>query len=112
MPSTQQEKAAVGVASGDISLSRSHHSVGSETGRSSEVDENAPEVLVRKDDKTVQIIRAFVIVLLVAASLLFSLFVYYFSRNLQQSSYNYAFASVASKLAATFLSEISLKVGE
>lgn len=76
----------------------------------SEGDEHAPEALVRKDNKVVRANRALVVGILLTATVLTSFFVYRFVARSQETSFEDAFESVASKLANALISDVSLKV--
>jgi hypothetical protein len=88
----------------------STHSVSkSESGHAS-TDSNTPEALVKRENRTVNISRVIVILILIGATIATGYFVFRFTREGEEEAYNDAFYNVAGKLTSSMVSDTSLKV--
>lgn len=118
MPDTVLEEDDVSLGSGELSLktiaeeigSMTGPSWGSDSGRSSAKDDHSPEALVRKENQAVRVTRLILILILIGATAATGYFVYEFTRESQEASFDDAFTNVALKLTDSMISDTSLKV--
>ena len=83
----------------------------SESGRST-ADSNTPEAFVKRENRTVNISRAVVILILIGATIATAYSVFRFTRDGEAEAYNDAFYNVADKLTSSLVSDTSLKVSQ
>ncbi|KAG7356992.1 hypothetical protein IV203_001680 [Nitzschia inconspicua] len=86
----------------------SHSASRSDSGHSS-TDNHTAEALVKRENRTVNISRVVVILILIGATIATAYSVFRFTRDGEEEAYDNAFHNVASKLTSSLVSDMSLK---
>ncbi|KAG7360901.1 hypothetical protein IV203_036000 [Nitzschia inconspicua] len=75
----------------------------------SSTDNHTAEALVKRENRTVNISRVVVILILIGATIATAYSVFRFTRDGEEEAYDNAFHNVASKLTSSLVSDMSLK---
>lgn len=66
--------------------------------KNNEADEDAPENLVKEDNRKICVIRVAIAILLVACVILASVAIFFFARNAEQQAFRTSFDGVSSRI--------------